>query len=196
MNTYLTVNRNLNSWNVFNIVSAACLISLWPVLAFFTLPLRILITEGQIPFFFFLIWFAGLTKNSYFAFAISFLGHMFFDLVFFFNPFFFFIWIASGCAAALISQLKTRKKTLWIVALVFMPLLYLGAFSVVGSFFFSFRRFFWLYFVAFPQITVFLVIINPIFNVFTYFVLVNNKVLQKMILLNGDGRLSWIKISS
>ena len=193
MKNSLVVHQHLKRWTVFDIVSAAYLISLWPILGLFVLPLRIILAEGQIPFFFFLIWFTGLTKKPYFAFVICFLGHLFFDLVFFFNPFFFFIWTASGLAGALIAWLKNCQKWLFLVAALLMPFLYISAFLLVGLIFFNYR-FFWRYFVAFPQISIFLVFVNPVFNSFAYLVVRKNTVLQKMILLNRHNvPLSWIK---
>ena len=194
MSSSLLPRQSTNDWNAHTIVSTACLISMWPILAVFTLPIRVLIVEGQIPFFFFFIWLTGFTKKPYFAFFACFFGHLLFDYLFFFNPLFFFVWIASGLAAATIAKLKNYKKTLFVIALFIMPLFYICAFSLIALIFGGGYQKFVYYFVAFPQITIFIVFVNPIFNVFLYLLFCKTVRLHKLVLLNNDVAPLWMKM--
>ena len=167
-------------WKIRAIVNAACLISFWPVLAVCTLPFRFLFIEAQIPFFFFLIWFIGLTHKSLPAFLIAFLGHFFFDLIFFLNPFFFFLWIASGLISALIAFFKNYWKVLFFLALL-LPFFYFLSFFIISLIIFSGSNF-WNYFLSFPQTTFVIVFINPFFSFLVYFTFFYNPSLRWLVL--------------
>ncbi len=169
--------NNFN-WTTKNIIQSAFFIALWPILGYFTLPLRIL--DIHIPFFYFLIWFIGFIFRPYQAFVISFLGHLLFDLFLLFSPFYIFIWLVTGLSAMFISLLNKNSKSL-VLCIFLLPFLYICGFFILSVAIFNKNFFF--FFTVYPHITIALIIVNPIFNFFVFWSFKKNKALKNLIIL-------------
>lgn len=174
-------------WQTRDIVRTAYFVALWPVLGVFSFAFRVFLGDVYLPVFYFLIWFFALISNPIHAFVCAFLGHFLFDLTLIFQPYFLFVWLASGFSAFLISICQKRPRCLFFM-LFFLPFSYLLSFLIISLIYFNNQ--FLSYFFIYPRITIMLLIVNPIFNFCVFLCFRKNAALKKLIWL-GRQRLCY-----
>lgn len=154
--------RKKSTWSFQEISCAGIFVALWMTLSVFSVPLKILMHEGYLPIFYFLIWIVGLLFSPPKAFLITIIGHFTFDLIYLPNPLFIFVWLASGFFSATIALLRNQNQW-WKLLYVLPPIFYLIAFFIMG--YIQFDEPFKYFGVNFG-VTLVLLIVNPIFNFF------------------------------